>query len=71
MPAIVAAALENVPSERTGVGSAVLNTSRQAGGAFGVAILGTLIAGASTEIALITVGGSFLAGAIAIGAGRK
>ncbi|AML52610.1 DHA2 family efflux MFS transporter permease subunit [Falsihalocynthiibacter arcticus] len=66
LPAIVAAALENVPSARAGVGSAVLNTARQAGGAFGVAVLGTLIATASPSVALATISASFLLGAIAM-----
>jgi hypothetical protein len=34
----------SVPRERAGVGSAVNDTTRQAGGAFGVAVLGTLLA---------------------------
>lgn len=66
LPAIVAATLENVPPGRAGVGSAVLNTSRQAGGAFGVAVLGTLIAAATPSVALATVSASFLLGAIAM-----
>jgi DHA2 family methylenomycin A resistance protein-like MFS transporter len=39
-PAIVAAAIAAVPSERTGLASAVNNTARQAGGAIGIAIAG-------------------------------
>ncbi|APE45844.1 hypothetical protein BOO69_19765 (plasmid) [Sulfitobacter alexandrii] len=71
LPAIVSATLENVPSGRTGVGSAVLNTSRQAGGAFGVAVLGSLIGAASTNAALLALLGSFLLGALAILWGKR
>ncbi|QFT81976.1 Multidrug resistance protein stp [Roseovarius sp. THAF27] len=66
LPAIVSATLENVATGRTGVGSAVLNTSRQAGGAFGVAILGALIGASSITAALIMIAGSFLLGAAAL-----
>ncbi|MFC6643915.1 MULTISPECIES: DHA2 family efflux MFS transporter permease subunit [Sulfitobacter] len=66
LPAIVSAAVENVPSGRTGVGSAVLNTSRQAGGAFGVAILGSLIGAASLTAALLMIAASFVLGAASL-----
>jgi DHA2 family methylenomycin A resistance protein-like MFS transporter len=41
-PAVVAAAIAAVPAGRTGLASAVNNTSRQAGGAIGVAAFGAL-----------------------------
>lgn len=42
-PGLVAAAIGALPPERAGAASAVNNTSRQAGGALGVALLGGLI----------------------------
>lgn len=68
LPAIVAATLDNVPEGRTGIGSGVLNASRQAGGAFGVAILGTLLGVTSPGapwLALVAVAVTFVAGAAA------
>ncbi len=47
MPAATAAVIESAPAERAGIASGVLNAARQAGGAVGVALLGTLIAGSS------------------------
>ncbi|HWE33093.1 MAG TPA: DHA2 family efflux MFS transporter permease subunit [Solirubrobacteraceae bacterium] len=47
MPAATAAVIESAPAERAGIASGVLNAARQAGGAVGVALLGTLIAGGS------------------------
>ena len=47
MPAATAAVIESAPAERAGIASGVLNAARQAGGAIGVALLGTLIAGSS------------------------
>jgi DHA2 family methylenomycin A resistance protein-like MFS transporter len=41
-PAVVAAAVRSVPGERAGLGSAVNNTARQAGGAIGIAVCGAL-----------------------------
>ena len=48
-----AAALSGVPVDRAGVGSAVLNSSRQVGGSVGIALMGAIVAhertgGAST-----------------------
>ena len=39
-----AAATRAVPVEKAGVGSAVLNSSRQVGGTLGIAIMGAIIA---------------------------
>ena len=44
MPAATAAIIEAAPANRAGIASGVLNAARQAGGAIGVALLGTLIA---------------------------
>jgi DHA2 family methylenomycin A resistance protein-like MFS transporter len=41
-PAVVAAAVGAVPADRAGLGSAVNNTARQAGGAIGIAAFGAL-----------------------------
>ncbi|WP_186382839.1 MFS transporter [Amycolatopsis rhizosphaerae] len=46
VPALTAAVLEVVEPAHAGVASAELNTARQMGGAVGVALFGTLIAGA-------------------------
>ncbi|WP_086847450.1 MFS transporter [Amycolatopsis kentuckyensis] len=43
--AVVTAAVGGIPPERAGVASGVNNTARQAGGALGVAVLGTAVAG--------------------------
>ena len=45
MPAMTAAAIEHTPKDRAGIGSAVLNASRQVGGVVGIALLGALISG--------------------------
>jgi EmrB/QacA subfamily drug resistance transporter len=48
MPAVMApasaAALSGVPVDRAGVGSAVLNSSRQLGGSMGIALMGAIMA---------------------------
>jgi MFS transporter, DHA2 family, methylenomycin A resistance protein len=68
MPAATAAIIEAAPAERAGIASGVLNASRQAGGAIGVALLGTLIAGRSfvpgLHGAMAVSAGSFLLGAV-------
>lgn len=52
MQAMTALAMEDVPRERIGLASGVQNAARQAGGALGVALLGTLLA-AGTGLSLI------------------
>ncbi len=72
MPAATAAIIEAAPADRAGIASGVLNAARQAGGAIGVALLGTLIAGRSFErggrdpisAAMGVSAVSFLAGAL-------
>jgi DHA2 family methylenomycin A resistance protein-like MFS transporter len=44
IPASMAAALEIVPRQRSGVGSATINAARQTGTVFGIAVLGTILA---------------------------
>lgn len=43
MPAMSSLAVGSAPAERAGLASGVLNTARQAGGALGVAVLGSLL----------------------------
>lgn len=68
MPAATAAIIEAAPPEHAGIASGVLNASRQAGGAIGIALLGTLIA--RTEFvpgfhaAMAVSAGSFLLAAL-------
>jgi DHA2 family methylenomycin A resistance protein-like MFS transporter len=68
MPAATAAVIEDAPAEQAGIASGVLNAARQAGGALGVAVLGTLIAGQSfvsgLHVAMAVSAGSFLVGAL-------
>ena len=45
MPAATAAVVEAAPPGRTGVATGTLNASRQVGGAIGIALLGTFVAG--------------------------
>jgi MFS transporter, DHA2 family, methylenomycin A resistance protein len=53
MQAMTALAMEDVPRERIGLASGVQNAARQAGGALGVALLGTLLAaGAGLSLTL-------------------
>ncbi|PZS08033.1 MAG: MFS transporter [Solirubrobacterales bacterium] len=69
MPAATAVVIELAPAERAGIASGVLMASRQAGGAVGVALLGTLLAsgpfvpGMHAPMALSA--GAFLLGALA------
>ena len=44
MPSATAAALSGISVEKAGVGSAVVNTSRQLGGSLGIALMGAIVA---------------------------
>jgi hypothetical protein len=44
MTPTTAAAMSSVPIDKAGVGSAVLNSMRQVGGALGVAVMGAIVA---------------------------
>ena len=67
MPAATAAIIESAPPERAGIASGVLNASRQAGGAIGVALLGTLVESGSfvpgLHVAMLVAGAVFLCAA--------
>jgi MFS transporter, DHA2 family, methylenomycin A resistance protein len=43
MPAMTSVVMSGVGPDRAGAGSGVLNTARQAGGALGAAVLGSLL----------------------------
>jgi MFS transporter, DHA2 family, methylenomycin A resistance protein len=60
MPAMTALAMSQAPHQRVGLASGVFNASRQTGGAFGVAVLGALLAAGNASLALHT---AFLAAA--------
>ncbi|MFA7495902.1 MAG: hypothetical protein WCY67_06275, partial [Acidithiobacillus sp.] len=64
-PALVAAAIGALPPERSGAASAFNNTSRQAGGALGVALLGGLV-GVGTSISSDGVVTAILGSAVAL-----
>ena len=74
MPAATAATIDAAPAERAGIASGVLNAARQAGGAIGVALLGTLLAGSTfvsgLHLAMGVSAASFLLGAVCHGARR-
>jgi DHA2 family methylenomycin A resistance protein-like MFS transporter len=50
IPAMTAAVLSSVDRKRSGTASAVLNASRQTGGAIGVAIFGALVGNTPVQI---------------------
>jgi EmrB/QacA subfamily drug resistance transporter len=50
MTPTTAAAMGSVPVDKAGVGSAVLNSGRQVGGALGIAVMGAIIAAYATGI---------------------
>jgi EmrB/QacA subfamily drug resistance transporter len=50
MTPTTAAAMGSVPVDKAGVGSAVLNSGRQVGGALGIAVMGAIVAQAVTAV---------------------
>lgn len=64
-PALVAAAIGALPPERAGAASAVNNTSRQASGALGVALLGGLV-GAGRSVSIPGIEAAILGSCIAL-----
>lgn len=68
VPAMTSALLATIPRERSGVASGVLNSVRQAAGAFGVAVAAAAIARLGTVAGMHLLAGLWLAGiAAAIG----
>jgi DHA2 family methylenomycin A resistance protein-like MFS transporter len=70
MPAATTAIIAAAPAERAGIASGVLNASRQAGGAIGVALLGTFVGSGAfvpgLRAAMLVAGAAFfLAAAVA------
>lgn len=69
MPAMTSVALGAVPRERTGLAGGALNTTRQLGGALGVAIMGAMVNGmggrAGLALAALVAGGVLLVGCMA------
>jgi EmrB/QacA subfamily drug resistance transporter len=59
MSPLTSAAMGSVPTEKAGVGSAVINSMRQVGGSVGIAVMGAIIAskGAATAKAPFTIEG--------------
>jgi MFS family permease len=56
MTPMTAAALSSVPVDKSGVGSGMLNTFRQVGGALGIAVMGAILA--SESATTLAAGGS-------------
>jgi MFS transporter, DHA2 family, methylenomycin A resistance protein len=53
-PAVVAAAIAAVPSNRSGLASAINNTARQTGGAIGIAVAGAVAGSPSSQHSFLT-----------------
>jgi DHA2 family methylenomycin A resistance protein-like MFS transporter len=74
MQAMTALAMEDVPRERIGLASGVQNAARQAGGALGVALLGTLLAagtGLSLHLPMAVISAGYVASMCLALAGRR
>jgi DHA2 family methylenomycin A resistance protein-like MFS transporter len=61
LPLIVASALAEVPPQRAGIASGVVNAARQSGGALGIACLGALMNNGrvDTRLALLAIAAAF------------
>jgi predicted MFS family arabinose efflux permease len=59
MAPLTSAAMGSIPTDKAGVGSAVINSMRQVGGSVGLAVMGAIIAsqGAATAAAPFTIHG--------------
>ncbi len=68
MPAMTSVTMSGVDSAHTGLGSGVLNTARQAGGALGAAVFGTLLTVGGAESLTWPMIGALVAYLVAIGA---
>jgi DHA2 family methylenomycin A resistance protein-like MFS transporter len=77
VPVMTSALLGSVPVTRTGVASGALNTARQAGSTVGVALFGSLVAGAHGPVAglhlslVIAAGLAVLAAILGLGIGAE
>ncbi|MDR3100250.1 MAG: MFS transporter [Paraburkholderia sp.] len=77
VPSINTAVLAHVDARDIGIASGVLNTARQMGGALGVAVFGSLVAGTAGEmvdglrVAVTIAGGAMAAGAVVALAGLR
>jgi MFS transporter, DHA2 family, methylenomycin A resistance protein len=67
MPAMTSVVMSGVESDRAGLGSGVLNTARQAGGALGAAVLGGLLVVGSGMSLLVPMGVTVAAYVVAMG----
>jgi DHA2 family methylenomycin A resistance protein-like MFS transporter len=74
MPAMTAVAMSRAPRHRIGLASGAFNASRQTGGAFGVAVLGALLAAGrspvSLHVAFVVIAGFYAAAMALAVAGR-
>jgi DHA2 family methylenomycin A resistance protein-like MFS transporter len=70
MPAMTAVAIGSAPGHRIGLASGILNAARQTGGAFGVALLGALLAAGGDEVSLhlafAGIAGAYTAGLLLV-----
>ncbi|MGC5002460.1 MFS transporter [Streptomyces sp. NBC_00353] len=71
MPSLVVSVMGSVPRELSGIGSGALNSARQTGAVVGVAILGSILNGASsietgTKVGVIVSGVLLLVGAVVV-----
>lgn len=67
MPAMTGLALAGAPSGRLALGAGVLNTSRQIGGALGVALPGGIVTASATatlRVPMLIVAGAYLVGVL-------
>jgi DHA2 family methylenomycin A resistance protein-like MFS transporter len=66
LPLIVASALAEVPSERAGIASGVVNAARQSGGVLGIACLGALMNNdrVDARLALLVIAAAFCGAAV-------
>jgi DHA2 family methylenomycin A resistance protein-like MFS transporter len=68
MPAMTAVVVGSAGREHAGVASGILNAARQSGGALGVALLGSLLAGSgramTLHLPLAVVAGGYLAAVV-------
>jgi MFS transporter, DHA2 family, methylenomycin A resistance protein len=74
MPAMTATAMAGAPHHRVGLAAGVLNTARQTGGAFGIALLGALLrvsGGVTLHASFTTIAGAYALGVGLAACGRR